>query len=431
MKENNRNNDVKSPDKQQQQLLQSCRDTRLASRQLASLGSEAKNNLLLLMADILRSNSEAILIANRKDLQNGKNSGLSDAMMDRLLLNKDRIEQMCHALHQVAAQDDPIGEIARSILRPNGIRVAKMRIPLGVIMMIYEARPNVAVEAAALCLKAGNGIILRGGSDAIHSNLAIGRCWKQALTQAGTPEAAVYIIENTDRVIMDELLQFDEEIDLVIPRGGEGLIRYVVDNSRIPVIQHYKGVCHLYVDKDADLQMALQLLIDGKVSRPGVCNALESLLVHEDIATEFLPLAFQALEEHQVEVLGCDKSRKIVNGLKLASKADFATEFLGLIISVKIVDTFSAAIDHIETYGSHHTEVIVTDNIFTADDFIKAVDASVVMVNASSRFSDGGELGLGAEIGISTSRLHAYGPMGIQALTTEKFVVRGQGQIRK
>ena len=422
---------MKSRDSQQQLLLKSCRDTRIASRKLASMDSEAKNNLLFLMADILRSNSEAILIANQKDLQNGTNSGLSDAMIDRLLLNEDRIEQMCHALHQVASQDDPIGEIAHSVLRPNGIRVAKMRIPLGVIMMIYEARPNVAVEAAALCLKAGNGIILRGGSDAIHSNLAIGGCWKQALTQAGFPQASVYIIENTDRSVMDFLLQFDEDIDLVIPRGGEGLIRYVVDNSRIPVIQHYKGVCHLYVDKDADLQMAVRLLIDGKVSRPGVCNALESLLVHKDIAAEFLPLAFKALEEEQVEMLGCEKSRKIINSLKLATESDFAKEFLDLIISVKIMDTFSDAISHIESYGSHHTEVVVTNNIFTADEFVKAIDASVVMVNASSRFSDGGELGLGAEIGISTSRLHAYGPMGINALTTEKFVVRGQGQIRK
>lgn len=421
---------IEPEDNPQQALLQCCQETRVAGRQLASMDSEAKNNLLFLMADILQSNAKDILSANQKDLQNGLITGLSDAMMDRLLLNESRIEQMCHALHQVAAQLDPIGEIAHSVLRPNGIRVAQMRIPLGVIMMIYEARPNVAVEAAALCLKAGNGIILRGGSDAIHSNIAIGRCWRQALTQARFPLASVYIIENTDRSVMDHLLQFDEEIDLVIPRGGEGLIRYVVDNSRIPVIQHYKGVCHLYVDKDADLQMAVKLLIDGKVSRPGVCNALEGLLVHEDIAAEFLPLAVKALEANQVEVLGCEKSTQIIHSLKLASESDFAKEFLDLIISVKIVDTFSEAISHIETYGSHHTEVIVTSNVFTADEFVKAIDASVVMVNASSRFSDGGELGLGAEIGISTSRLHAYGPMGINALTTEKFVVRGQGQIR-
>ncbi len=414
------------------EVLQSqCKAIQKAGRKLATMDSTVKNNLLLKMSEILQQSAETIIQENQKDLRNGELQNLSTAMMDRLMLNNDRILQMCGALQAVASQQDPIGEISHSVLRPNGIRVAKMRIPLDVILMIYEARPNVAVEAAALCIKAGNAIILRGGSDAIFSNMAIARCWQQALEFCQFPEQSVHIIDNTDRAVMDSLLQFDEEIDLVIPRGGEGLIRYIVANSRIPVIQHYQGICHCYVDKDADIEMALALLIDGKTSRPGVCNSLETLLVHSAIAEKFLPLAAQALIAADVEIRGCEKTCVILQDVAKATIEDYSTEYLDLIISVKVVEAFAEACLHIENYGSHHTEVIVTNNVFSADLFVKNIDAAVVMVNASSRFSDGGELGLGAEIGISTSRLHAYGPMGIESLTTEKFVVRGQGQIRK
>ncbi len=415
-------------------LQQIASESRAASRVIAGQTSEIKNAILLTMADKINNSQATILAANLKDLQSAKENNLSAAMLDRLLLNPDRIQQMIFALKEVAELDDPIGEKTQPLVRPNGIRVQRMRIPLGVILMIYESRPNVTVEASALCLKSGNAVIMRGGSDAYHSNQALAECWQQALSEHNLPQTVVTVLKSTQRQVLETLLTLDQFIDLVIPRGGEGLIRYVVKNSRIPVIQHYKGVCHLYIDKDADLEMGKKLLINGKVSRPGVCNSLETLLVHAEVASEFLTVAAENLSENNVEMRGCEKTIEILSnkmqGVKLATDDDFDAEFLALIIAIKVVDCFDDAIDHIEKYSSDHTEVIVTENNTTANDFIQKVNSSVVMVNASSRFSDGGQLGLGAEIGISTSRLHAYGPMGIQALTTQKFVVCGDGQIR-
>ncbi len=415
-------------------LHQIASESRAASRVIAGQTSEIKNAILLTMADKINNSQATILAANLKDLQSAKENNLSAAMLDRLMLNPDRIQQMIFALKEVAELDDPIGEKTQPLVRPNGIRVQRMRIPLGVILMIYESRPNVTVEASALCLKSGNAVIMRGGSDAYHSNQALAECWQQALSEHNLPQTVVTVLKSTQRQVLETLLTLDQFIDLVIPRGGEGLIRYVVKNSRIPVIQHYKGVCHLYIDKDADLEMGKKLLINGKVSRPGVCNSLETLLVHSEIASEFLTVAAENLSENNVEMRGCEKTIEILSnkmqGVKLATDEDFDAEFLALIIAIKVVDCFDQAIAHIEKYSSDHTEVIVTENNTTANDFIQKVNSSVVMVNASSRFSDGGQLGLGAEIGISTSRLHAYGPMGIQALTTQKFVVCGDGQIR-
>ncbi len=417
------------------QLEQIGSESRAGSRIIARQGTASKNAVLLSMVKKIKQAEAEILKANKKDLQYAKDNNLSTAMVDRLMLNPERIQQMVEALQEVAELPDPVGEKTKPLVRPNGIKVQQMRIPLGVILMIYESRPNVTVEASALCLKSGNAVIMRGGSDAYNSNQALGKCWKQALIENDLPEQVVTVLQSTERQVLDTLLTLDQHIDLVIPRGGEGLIRYVVNNSRIPVIQHYKGVCHLYIDKDANLEMGLDLLINGKVSRPGVCNALETLLVHKDIAEQFLPLAAEKLSENNVEIRGCDKttaflSRKM-QGIKSATKEDYDAEFLCLIIAIKVVESYDEAITHIEKYSSDHTEVIVTENTVTANNFIQSVNSSVVMVNASSRFSDGGQLGLGAEIGISTSRLHAYGPMGIQALTTQKFVVCGEGQIRE
>ena len=417
------------------QLEQIALESRSASRIIAKQNTATKNAVLKSMANKIDLAESEILQANKKDLQYAKDNQLSDAMIDRLMLDHHRIQEMVVALEEVAELSDPVGEKTEALIRPNGIRVQQMRIPLGVILMIYESRPNVTVEASALCLKSGNAVIMRGGSDAFNSNQALAECWKKALVENDLPEQAVTVLESTEREVLDTLLTLDKQIDLVIPRGGEGLIRYVVNNSRIPVIQHYKGVCHLYIDKDADLEMGEDLLINGKVSRPGVCNSLETLLVHKDIATSFLPEAAERLSENNVEIRGCDKTVAILSkkmqGIKPVTDEDFDAEFLALIIAVKVVDSFDDAIAHIEKYSSDHTEVIVTENTNTANHFIQTVNSSVVMVNASSRFSDGGQLGLGAEIGISTSRLHAYGPMGIQALTTQKFVVCGEGQVRK
>lgn len=412
-------------------MKQHCRKVKLASKALANLATEKKNQLLMKMAEIIGQKSDEILAANAEDLMRAKKRRLSNAMLDRLLLNQSRTESMQQALMQIVDLEDPVGELTASYDVPSGITVQKRRIPLGVILMIYEARPNVAVEAAALCIKSGNAALLRGGSDALQSNKAIARCWQQALKDSQINPYSVHIIENTDRALLEKLFKWEDCIDLVIPRGGENLIRYVVENSHIPVIQHYKGLCHLYVDKSANVEMALKLIIDGKTSRPAVCNSLETILVHASIAPTFLPLAYEALLQHQVEIRGCEKTVALIPQIKKATEEDFATEYLELIVSIKVVDDIQEAIDHIDQYGSHHTEVIVTEDESRAQQFIQLVDAAVVMHNASSRFSDGGELGLGAEIGISTSKLHAYGPMGLKALTTEKFVVRGSGQIRK
>ncbi|MFZ6697230.1 glutamate-5-semialdehyde dehydrogenase [Stenotrophomonas acidaminiphila] len=408
-------------------LAGQCRD---ASQVLARLSGDARRGLLASMADALDADAGTILAANERDLQAARDKGVGAAMLDRLALDRQRLAGVANALREVAALPDPVGQVTRDDTRPNGIRVQKVRVPLGVIAMIYEARPNVTADAAALCIKAGNGVILRGGSEAIHSNTAIAAALKRALRQAGVPDAALTLVEDLRRVTMLELLQLNDIVDLAIPRGGEGLIRFVAEHARVPVIKHYKGVCHLYVDDSADLQLALGLLLDGKVSRPAACNSLETLLVHADIAPRFLPLAADALRARGVELRGDAATRALVAGVAPADEADYAAEYLDLILAVRVVDSLDAAIAHIRRHTSDHTEVIATADPAHADAFVHALRSAVVMVNASSRFSDGGELGLGAEIGISTTRLHAYGPMGLEALTVERFVVRGEGQVR-
>jgi len=401
-----------------------------AAREISTLSTERKNRVLRRMADALEAAEDDILTANGRDVAGAREDGLSDAMIDRLVLNGERIRKMADALRDVASFSDPVGETSGTTKRPSGIEVDRMRVPLGVIAMIYEARPNVTADAAGLCFKAGNAVLLRGGSEAFFSNQAIAEALHEALEAEGVHPAAVTLIPTTDRAAVQEMLTLNEHIDLVIPRGGEGLIRFVDETSRIPVIKHYKGVCHLYVDARADLEKAEDLLLDGKTSRPSVCNALETLLVHEDVAADFLPRAQELLDKAGVELRGCERTREVLPEVGEATTNDYAAEYLDLTLAVRVVDGADAAMTHIAEYGSNHTEVIATDDLPTARRFVRTVDASVVLVNASSRFSDGGELGLGAEIGISTTKLHAYGPMGLEALTTQKFVVYGDGETR-
>ena len=401
-----------------------------AARAVATLSEQDKNKVLQKMADAIRSHKENIKQVNKKDLATGKEKGLSDAMMDRLELTDDRIEGMATAIEEIIGLQDPVGDSYVLEERPNGLKIEKMRIPLGVIAMIYEARPNVTADAGALCFKSGNAVILRCGREAIESSKVIAEALHEALEQSGLPKDVITVVPTPDRELMTELLQQKDYIDLVIPRGGEGLIHYVSDTSKIPVIQHYKGVCHLYVDKDADLDKALAILLNGKTQRTGVCNALEGLLVHQDVADKFLPMAAKALAEKDVTIHADNRSVGYFDGADEIGLDGFGEEYLALELAVRTVDGFDGALDHIQQFGSGHTEVIVTENDATAKRFIREVDSAVTMANASSRFSDGGQLGLGAEIGISTSKLHAYGPMGLQALTTEKFVVTGNGQIR-
>ncbi|WP_422506020.1 glutamate-5-semialdehyde dehydrogenase [Stenotrophomonas sp. GZD-301] len=408
-------------------LATQCRD---AAQHLAQLSSAAKAALLEAMAAALETDAEAILAANARDLAAATAKGVGSAMLDRLALDPRRLAGIAAALREVAALPDPVGVVTRDDVRPNGIRVQKVRVPLGVIAMIYEARPNVTADAAALCIKAGNGVILRGGSEAIHSNTAIAAALKRALREAGLPDAALTLVEDLRRETMLALLQLNDLVDLAIPRGGEGLIRFVAEHARVPVIKHYKGVCHLYVDRAADLQRAVALLVDGKCSRPSACNSLETLLVHADVAGAFLPLADAALRERGVALRADDRARQWLADAEPATDDDYAAEYLDLILAVRVVDDLDQALAHIQQYSSDHTEVIATDDTAAAERFVHALRSAVVMVNASSRFSDGGELGLGAEIGISTTRLHAYGPMGLEALTVERFVVRGNGQTR-
>lgn len=406
-------------------------NSKKSSRQAAQLSTIEKNHLLMSMAQTIEDNCEYILIENQKDISAGQEKGLSEAMLDRLILTKQRLHEISNAIREIVSLKDPLGDIANLSLRPNGMQVGKMRIPLGVIAMIYEARPNVTAEAAALCIKSGNSVILRGGSEAIHSNLALAKSLHQALDKLAIDRNIVSVIPDTSRAVIETLLTQKESIDLVIPRGGEGLIQYVTEHSQIPVIQHFKGVCHLFIDKNADFTKAINILVNGKTQRPSACNAIETLLVHQDIATEFLPLAAKALAEAaQVKVHACQQSLPYFQDAQLATTEDFHAEYLAQEIAVNVVDSFNQAIEHINTYTSDHTEVIVTQDTSRAQQFIRQINSSVVMVNASSRFSDGGQLGLGSEIGISTSKLHAYGPMGLSALTTEKFIVLGDGQIR-
>ena len=408
-------------------LALQCRD---AATAIASLPTQAKNALLRAMADALLADEAVILAANARDIEAAAAKGIGSAMLDRLRLDTARLQGIAAAVREVAELPDPVGQVTRAYDRPNGIHVERVRVPLGVIAMIYEARPNVTADAAALCLKAGNAVILRGGSEAIHSNTAIAASLKRALRDAGLPEAVLTLVEDLRRETILELIQLSDIIDLVIPRGGEGLIRFVAEHARVPVIKHYKGVCHQYVDAGADEELALALLVDGKVSRPSACNALETLLVHRDIAPSFLPKAAAALRARGVDLRVDEAGRAWIPDAAAATEEDFAAEFLDLVLAIGVVDDLDAAIAHIRRHTSDHTEVIVTRDPAHADAFVHALRSAVVMVNASSRFSDGGELGLGAEIGISTTRLHSYGPMGLEALTVERFVVRGEGQVR-
>ena len=407
------------------------RRAREAARALARLNTKAKNEALKIIAARLREAAGPLKAENEKDLAAARENGLSSAMIDRLTLSDKVIESMSRGLEEVAALPDPVGEVTGLTYRPNGLQVGRVRIPLGVIGFIYESRPNVTADAAGLCLKSGNAVILKGGSEAINSNLALAELIGRALAEAGLPAAAVQVVPTTDREATMKLLQLDEHLDLIIPRGGEGLIRFVAENSRIPVLKHYKGVCHLYVDRSADPDMAVKIAVNSKVQRPGVCNALETLLVHRDEADRFLPLAAAALEKEGVELRCCPETLKRLPGRKEAAEADWPAEFLDLILAVKVVSSLDEALDHIARYSSNHTEAIVTSDYERSRRFLTEVDSSLVLVNASTRFNDGGELGLGAEIGISTSKLHAFGPMGLTELTTTKFIAFGQGHVRE
>ncbi|HEU5238759.1 MAG TPA: glutamate-5-semialdehyde dehydrogenase [Pyrinomonadaceae bacterium] len=414
-----------------QEALELGKRAKNAARQLAPLSSEEKNKALLMMADQLEAQSVFLIKENERDLEFAKTAGVSSAVLDRIALNPNRVNGMAKGLRDVAALPDPVREVIKMWRRPNGLQVGRMRIPLGVIGIIYEARPNVTADAAALCLKSGNAVILRGGSEAHHSNQAIGAVLRQACAETRVPQDAVQVVERKDHALVNELLQLEEYIDLIIPRGGEELIRAVAASSKIPVIKHYKGVCHVYVDNEASLEMAERICFNAKVQRPSVCNAMETLLVHEGIAPRFLPSMIAKFQSAGVEIRGCENTRALVPGVKKATDTDWSTEYLDLILAVRVVKDMDEAIDHIERYGSEHTESIVTTNYQKSREFIDRVNSSAVMVNASTRFNDGGELGLGAEIGISTSKIHAFGPMGLEELTTTKFVVFGDGQIRE
>ncbi|GFE57285.1 glutamate-5-semialdehyde dehydrogenase [Geobacter sp. AOG1] len=414
-----------------EQIRKIATDARQASHVMARLSSGAKNGLLLAMADALVANTAILVGENKKDLSAGEQKGLSSAMLDRLMLDETRVRAMADGLREVATLPDPVGEVTRMWKRPNDLQVGKMRIPLGVIGIIYEARPNVTADAAALCLKAGNGVILRGGSEAIHSNLAIARILQAEMNKAGIPAAALAVVPFAEREGVLELLKQEEFIDLIIPRGGESLIRFVVEHSKIPVIKHYKGVCHVFVDATADFDMAERIIINAKTQRPGVCNALETLLVHKDVAETFIPRIATTLTGLKVELRGDDCFRQFAPQAKPATEEDWHAEYLELILAARVVDGLDEAIDHINRYGSLHTEAIVTSDYATAQRFIREVNSSCVLVNASTRFADGNQLGLGAEIGISTTKLHSFGPMGLEDLTTTKFIVYGDGQIRQ
>ncbi len=403
---------------------------RRASITMARLSSGAKDAMLIAMADALVAASASLIAENAKDLAAGREKGLSDAMLDRLMLNDSRIRGMADALREVAALPDPVGSVDGMRLRPNGLQVGKMRIPLGVIGIIYEARPNVTADAAALCLKAGNAVVLRGGSEAIHSNLAIAAVLKGEMNRSGIPEEALSLIPFTEREGVLEMLKQEELIDLIIPRGGESLIRFVVENSRIPVIKHYKGVCHIFVDASADHDMAEKIIANAKAQRPGVCNALETLLVHRETAATFIPRIAAALSGLKVEIRGDETVCALAPMATPATEEDWGAEYLDLILAVRVVDDMDQAIEHINRYCSLHTEAIITSDYANAQRFIREVNSSTVLVNASTRFADGGQLGLGAEIGISTTKLHSFGPMGLEDLTTKKFIVYGNGQIR-
>ncbi len=412
-------------------IKQIARDAQLASRILSRASSVGKNKTLLQMADELEKKCSFLLAENAKDVALAQKAGLHQAMIDRLTIKEATISSMAQGLREVASLPDPIGKVTSMWRRPNNLLVGRMRIPLGVIGIIYESRPNVTVDASALCLKSGNAVILRGGSEAINSNIAIASILHGVLSKSSLPPKAVQVIPFTDREAVSALLQLDDYIDLIIPRGGEELIRAVVAQSKIPVIKHYKGVCHIFVDARADSDMAINICLNSKTQRPGVCNALETLLVHKNIAPTFLPLLAEKMRLAGVVLKGCDKTQSVLKDIEAAGEDDWYAEYLDLILAVKVVESMDEAIAHIEKYGSLHTESIITEDYISSQRFLNEVNSSTVIVNASTRFSDGFELGLGAEIGISTTKLHAFGPMGLEELTTTKFIIYGNGQVRE
>ncbi len=402
-----------------------------AAQQLARLPARRKNAILMAMADEIEQSAAAIKAANAVDVENGRQAGLSDAMLDRLVLTDERISSMARGLRSVAALKDPVGTRISRWIRPNGLEIVKQRVPIGVIGIVYESRPNVTADTSALCLKTANAVILRGGKEALASNLAIAAALKAGGMRKGMPEFAIQMIDFTEREAVRELVQMEGKVDLIIPRGGEALIRAVTEQARVPVIKHYKGVCHVYVDESADLEMALSVTENAKCQRPGVCNAIEALLVHEAVAPVFLPELAQKLEQRGVKIKGCANTLKILPKIEAATEADWPNEWLDLVLSIKTVASVEEAVDHINTYGSHHSDAIIAENEQAQKRFVQDVDSSTVYINASTRFTDGGEFGMGAEIGISTDKLHARGPMGLEELTTYKYIVAGKGQIRE
>jgi len=411
-------------------ILEMAKKAKIASRNLVTLSSEIKNDVLKKVAQKLRENREELKKINEKDVNQAVLQGQTKAFIDRLTLTDKIIESMAKGLEEVAALPDPVGEVVKMWKRPNGLLVGRMRIPLGVIAIIYESRPNVTIDAAGLCFKSGNAVILRGGKEALNSNLALGEIFRETLKEFNIPEDVVQVVPTPERKLIEYMLELEEYIDLIIPRGGEGLIRFVTERARMPVIKHYKGVCHVYIDDEANLEMAKAVAVNAKCQRPGVCNAMETLLVHKNIAEKILPDLAEEYKKYKVELRGCSETLKYVPWAKPATEEDWYAEYLDLILAIKVVENIDSAIEHISKYGSNHTEAIITENYSKAMKFLKEVDASVVLVNASTRFNDGGELGLGAEIGISTTKIHAYGPMGLEELTTTKFIVFGNGQIR-
>lgn len=411
-----------------QSIKELARAAKIASYELAVISSAIKNKALLKMAGSLTAKTKEILSANKKDL--AKASGLSKAAKERLSLNEQRIKQMADSLREVAVLRDPVGEVIDGALRPNGLWIQKIRVPIGVVAIIYESRPNVTSDCIGLCLKSGNVCILKGGSEAINTNREIYRILRDAAVESGIPAAAINFVDTSRREALGELLTLSDCVDLVIPRGGEGLIRFVQDHSRIPVIKHYKGICHIYVDRYADLRMAEDICFNAKVQRPGVCNAMETLLVHNEASCDFLPEMIKRYIKAGVEIRGCDKTLKLVGTVKKAKELDWSSEYLDLILSIKVVDSLDEAIRHINHYGSRHSDSIVTENYSNAREFLNRVDSACVYVNASTRFTDGYEFGMGAEIGISTDKLHARGPMALSELTSYKYMIFGKGQIR-
>lgn len=410
---------------------QLAEQARVASRKLATVTGAQKIHWLHRTAEALISRSQELLAENERDLAKAPEYGLSSAEIDRLRLTPSRVESMATALREVAQLPDPIGEVIESTIRPNGLRVSRVRVPLGVVFFIFESRPNVTVDAASLCVKSGNAVILRGGKEALFSNLALYRVIRDSLRDTGLPEHAVQLVETTERDVVGELLKLGGKIDVTIPRGGKSLIERVAAEATMPVIKHFDGICHVYVDQTADQEMAVRILQNSKCQRPGVCNAAECLLVHAGIADAFLPLVGSMLKAQGVAIRGCERTRRSIPWATAATEEDYRTEYLDLILSARVVDSLEEAIDHIDHYGSHHTETIITNDLSAAERFVAEVDSAAVMVNASTRFNDGGEFGLGAEIGISTDKFHARGPCGLRELTSYKWVARGNGQIRQ